>query len=75
LFFDRSTIDYPALSPRHYREGMEATAAPVQKISTMLASDPAKLATFRGELEAIIADYFWDNLVHQGYLMSRATKR
>jgi hypothetical protein len=40
----------------------------------MFANDPQKLAAFRAELDAAIAPYFRNNIVHQDFLMSRATK-
>jgi len=33
-----------------------------------------KLAEFRREFEALIGEYFGDNLVRQDYLLTRATK-
>lgn len=73
--FDRATMAVPALSPRHYREHMEKTAGPVLKLIEMLsATDPLKLDAFRTECEALIAEFFQDNLVRQGYLMTRAVK-
>jgi SAM-dependent methyltransferase len=74
LTFDRATVLVPALSLAHYRANMEATAGPVIRIVQMLQGDPAKLATFRAETEATMAPYYWDNLVHQDFLLTRATK-
>jgi SAM-dependent methyltransferase len=74
LTFDRACVLVPALSLAHYRTNMEATAGPVIRIVQMLKDDPAKLATFRTETEATMAPYYWDNLVHQDFLLSRATK-
>ena len=65
----------PALSVRHQSELFERTAGPVIKLVQMLSeTDPARLATFRREAEALMADYFADNVMRQDYLMSRATK-
>jgi len=75
LQFDRRTMIVPALSVRHYREMFERTAGPVLKLVELLTvSDPAKLETFRNEAETLIAEYFGDNVLRQGYLMSRAVK-
>lgn len=74
LHFQRDEITIPALSPQHYREMMERTAGPVIKVVENLSKEPARLAEFRGELEAIIERYFWHNEVHQSYLMTRAIK-
>ena len=36
--------------------------------------DPTIVARFRREAEALVAEYFEDNVVHQDYLMTRAIK-
>ena len=65
----------PALSVQNYRDHIERTAGPMLKLVEMLSSsDPAKLARFRREYEALVAPYFNDNIVRQDYLMTRATK-
>jgi SAM-dependent methyltransferase len=75
LRFDRAVMRVPALSLQHNRRVMEKTAGPVLKLVESLgATDPAKLETFRREYEAVVADYFEDNLVRQDYLITRATK-
>jgi SAM-dependent methyltransferase len=75
LTFERETMWVPALSVPHYRTSMEQTAGPVRKLVEILSgTDPQKLAAFRGEVEALAADYFEDNVVRQGYLMTRAIK-
>ena len=75
LVFDRARMTVPALSPQHYREHFERTAGPVRKLVEMLSgSDPAKLAAFRGEYEALMADYYEDNIVRQDFLLTRAVK-
>lgn len=76
LTFDRETMLVPAMSPGHYRQLVERTSGPVIKLVESLRSDPRKLAQFRAELEAIIAEYFDGdhNLVRQSYLLTRATK-
>lgn len=64
-----------ALSPQHYRAQVEPAAGPMRKLVEMLSgSEPARLAQFRREYEAIIGDYMQDNLVRQDYLLTRATK-
>jgi len=75
VVFDRATILVPSLSPAHNRKMMEGTAGPAIKlVESLSTSDPAKLAGFRAEYEKIAAEYFEDNAVRQGYLMTRATK-
>ncbi|HUP92979.1 MAG TPA: class I SAM-dependent methyltransferase [Solimonas sp.] len=73
--FDRAEIYIPALSPRHYRQHMELTAAPVIKIVETLAAEPARLEAFRTQMEALAARFFEHNRVRQSYLMTRALKR
>jgi SAM-dependent methyltransferase len=76
LRFDRATMMVPALSARHQREQLERSAGPFVKLVEMLtATDPARLEAFRSECDALIGEYLVDNLVRQGYLMTRATKR
>jgi hypothetical protein len=63
------------LSVRHQREMVERTAGPVTKlVENLQATNPAKLEAFRAESEAIAAEYFADNVLRQGYLMTRAIK-
>lgn len=73
--FERETIQAPALSPRHFRALTERTAGPVIKlVENLSANDPAKLAAFRREYDAMAAEFFRDNFMQQDYLMTRATK-
>jgi SAM-dependent methyltransferase len=73
--FDRDTMLVPALSPQHHRAQTERTAAPLRKlVETLSGSDPARLEAFRREYDALAAQYLVDNFMHQGYLMTRATK-
>jgi hypothetical protein len=74
-FFERGTMFVQALSAAHYRLFMEASVGPIQKVVDGLASDPARLASIRAELEALIEPYLWDNVVHQDYLLTRAQAR
>jgi SAM-dependent methyltransferase len=75
VMFDRATMRVPALSPQHLRTTLERTAGPVIKVvESLSASDPAKLAAFRTEYEALIAEYYEENTVRQDYLLTRALK-
>jgi SAM-dependent methyltransferase len=74
ITFDRGRMLVPALSAKHYCTTMERVAGPLLRAVELLASDPARLAEFRREAEALVAEYFDDNLVHQDYLMTRAIK-
>ena len=65
----------PALSLQHFRKNVEQTAGPIVKLVEMLsATDQTKLAAFRAEYEALVSEYFEDNVVHQDYLLTRAVK-
>jgi SAM-dependent methyltransferase len=75
IVFDRDRNRFPALSLANYREVIERTAGPMLKLVEMLSSDPARLAQFRREYDALIAPYFEDNVVRQDYLLTRAIKR
>ena len=74
LVFDHGTMLFPALTVAHWRTLMEQTAGPVIRIVQMFAGEPAKLAAFRAELDAAVAPYFHDHVMHLDFLMSRATK-
>ena len=75
IVFDRARMLFPALSVQNYRDHIERTAGPMLKlVESLLTSDPARLAQFRGEYDALIAPYFEDNVVRQDYLLTRAVK-
>jgi SAM-dependent methyltransferase len=74
LRFDSRTMWLPALSVTHIRLFTEANAGPVSRLVDMMAGEPDRLAQFRSEFDALVADYFHDNRLRQDYLMSRAVK-
>lgn len=74
-FFERGTMAFPALSLAHYREFMERSVGPMQKLVESLAGEPQKLGAVRAEFEALAAPYYFDNVMHQGYLLTRAQAR
>jgi SAM-dependent methyltransferase len=75
IVFDRHCMLVPALSPQHFRSNLERTAGPIIKmVQTLASADPDKLRIFRREFDAIVAQYFQDNLVRQDYLLTRGTK-
>lgn len=75
LVFERDTLVAPTLGPSYSRHFMEQSLAPLSKLAaTLQASDPARLARFRAELEALFAEIIHGNEQRQHYLMSRATK-
>ena len=74
LVFDTGRMVVPTLGPAHLRGFYERHAGPVMRLVQSLQSEPARLESFRREFEVLAAQYFADNLVHQDYLMARATK-
>jgi SAM-dependent methyltransferase len=74
IVFDRGTMMVSALSVQHFRTAFERSAGPVIKLIESLAGDPAKLASFRKDCDALAGEYFADNIVRQDYLLTRATK-
>lgn len=75
IVFDRGCMLVPALSVAHHNAHIERTAGPILKLVEMLGStDPARLEEFRRESDAMVAEYFEDNVIRQDYLMTRATK-
>jgi SAM-dependent methyltransferase len=75
ITFDRARMQVPALSVKHHCAATERLAGPVLRLVELLSvSDPARLEEFRRETEAMVAEYFEDNIVRQDYLLTRATK-
>ena len=75
IVFDRGRMIVPALSVQHHNAHIERTAGPILKVVEMLSkTDPARLAEFRRESDAMVAEYFEDNVVRQDFLMTRAIK-
>ncbi|HEY9064452.1 MAG TPA: methyltransferase domain-containing protein [Burkholderiaceae bacterium] len=74
-FFARGTMLLPALSIAHYREFMEHSVGPMQKLVESLAGDAAKLAAVRAEFDALTAPYYADNQMQQDYLLTRTRAR
>ena len=75
ITFDRQDMLTPTLSPQHFRAAIERSAGPVIKmIETLAATNSDRLEEYRKEFDSIVADYMQDNVVRQGYLMTRARK-
>ncbi len=75
LTFDRDVLTFNALSPQHVRHFTEHTAGPVILLVDRLSKqDPAKLAEYRREYDALTEAYFDRNVIRQSYLLTRATK-
>lgn len=74
--FERGTMLAPALSPGHYRVTFEQTAGPVLNLVRSMQAEPSKLSVFRSEVESAFAMSFdpRENVVRQGFLMTRAIK-
>ena len=75
IAFDRQTILAPALSPQHFRAGLERSAPRMIKmVESLSAADPARLQAFRAEFDSVVAEYMENNQVRQDYLLTRARK-
>jgi len=75
LVFARGTVRFPALSVPHQRIFMEKNFTPAMRLFAALdASDPAKAAALRRELDDLAAEYFEDNTLVQDFLITRAVK-
>jgi SAM-dependent methyltransferase len=75
LTFTRDTLLFQALSVQHFRLFMERNFGPAAKLLQALdASDPAKSAALRREMEELAAQYFENNTLRQDYLLTRAIK-
>jgi SAM-dependent methyltransferase len=74
LVFQRETMKWNALSPRHYRLFHETYTGGAIRLVQSLSNTPGKLGAWRREYDAIVSEYFEDNVVRLEYLLSRATK-
>jgi len=76
LRFDRDTMLASSLSPAHSRQATERSAGPVIRlVESLQERDPARLEAFRRDYDALAAEYFEQNTLRQGFLLTRATKR
>ena len=74
-FFSRGVMQFPALSLAHFREFMERSLGPMQKLIEASAQEPARLAALRAEFETLAAPYYFGNMIRQEYLLTRAKAR
>ena len=75
IVFDPQDMLVPKLSPQHFRSNVERSAGPVIQLVEMLAATGLdRLEAYRKEFDAIVAEHMQDNVVRQGYLMTRAGK-
>ena len=51
---------------------MERSVGPMQKLVESLVTEPERVAILRAEFDAMVAPYYFDNIVHQDYLLTRA---
>lgn len=75
VLFERDLMLVNTLSPQHTRHFTERSAGPILKLVEVLEKgDPARLADFRREFDALASRYFEMNMMRQSYLMTRAVK-
>jgi len=74
LHQERGIMAIPALTPKHLRLFQEAKAGPFIRAVQALQQDPAKLETWRKEMDEILGEYLQDNIVRHEYLLTRAIK-
>jgi SAM-dependent methyltransferase len=75
LRFGRGVMLSQALSPSHVVAFMETSFGPLKRLVAGLSSQPEKLAALRGDIVCLAGQSFWDNAMHQEFLMTRATKQ
>ena len=74
MHFERGIMAIPALTPQHLRMFQEAKAGPFIRTVLALQEDPARLAAWRNEMDAVLSEYLHDNVVRHEYLLTRAIK-
>jgi hypothetical protein len=73
--FERGIMRVPALSLPHLWNHMSASIGPLEKVVAQLTSQPEELSSIRREVIELAEPYFWNNIVHQNYLLTRAEAR
>ncbi len=74
LHSERGIMGIPSLSPRHLRLFLEAKTGPFIQTVKALQHDPARLESWRNEMEEMLSEYLHDNVVRHEYLLTRAIK-
>jgi SAM-dependent methyltransferase len=74
LHAERGIMGVPALSPRHLRLFQEAKTGPFIQTVKALQQEPARLESWRSEMEELLGEYLQDNVVRHEYLLIRAIK-
>jgi len=76
ITFTTDTMFFQCLSVQHNRLFMEQNFGPAKKlIQSLEASEPAKAADVRREMEELAGLYFENNTLRQDYLLTRAVKQ
>ncbi|MGA8864306.1 MAG: class I SAM-dependent methyltransferase [Gallionella sp.] len=75
LHVERGIMGIPALSPKHLRLFLlEAKTGPFIQTVKALQHDPARLESWRNEMDEMLGEYLHDNVVRHEYLLIRALK-
>ncbi len=74
LHFERGVMGIPALSPQHLRLFQEAKTGPFIRTVQALQQEPARLTSWRNEVDEMVSEYLRDNVVRHEYLLTRAIK-
>ena len=54
---------------------MERSVDPIQKLIEAYTNNPDRLRKLRAEFEALTEPSFWNNIIHEEYLLTRAKTR
>lgn len=73
--FEHASLMLPALSPGHARRLFEETFSPTLMVVRALSDHPEQLAEWRGQHDAIAAEFFADGRVRFDYLLTKAIKQ
>jgi SAM-dependent methyltransferase len=74
VVFEPAALQLPALSTGHARRLFEETFGPTVLLVRALSNEPTRLAQWRGEHDAVAADFFADGRLRFDYLLTRAIK-
>lgn len=72
--FDYGTMPVPTMSLGHYLNSIEKSLGPVANLVKRFGSDSYEINKFRIEVRNIAENYYRDNILHQTYMMYRASK-
>jgi hypothetical protein len=75
IAFDRDRMSSPGLSLQHLMKKFVDTAGPVVKLMAALKDKPEQRAKFQSAFQALLSEYFQDNILRQDFLMTRAIKK